>query len=227
MALNVQKNYTTFKYYLKSYVKRDGVDELIAFLDESDAATCPASTKYHLSCEGGLIQHSLNVFNRLIKQLKAEYGDNIPYSKSSIAVVALLHDISKVNFYKQANKNVKDENGKWTTVKQYVIRDDSERLIFGTHEENSLHLLQNFITLTYDEQVAILYHMGSSSDTTDEYRQARMLTAYKKVPLAFWLYMADMTATCVDEVERKEVKETTSGQNNDTATSNTEEQVPI
>lgn len=224
--INVEKNYMTYKWYLKSYVNREGVDKLLEYLDKSDANICPASTKYHLSCEGGFVQHSLNVFNRLFKLLKNEYGDNLPYSKESIALVALLHDISKVNYYKKTLRNVKDENGKWTSVEQYAVRDDDERFVYGTHEENSIEILSDFITLSYEEKVAILYHMGSNSETVDAYHEARKMTAYKKVPLAVWLHIADMLATCIDEVEGTAEVEKVE-QNNRETTGNTEEQVPI
>lgn len=225
-AINIDKNYVKYKWYLKSYVKRDGVDKLLEYLDKSDAVSCPASTKYHLSCEGGFIQHSLNVFNRLFTLLKNEYGDNIPYTKESIALVALLHDISKVNYYKVSTRNVKDENGKWTSVPFYTVREDDEKLVFGTHEENSIEIISQFINLTYEEKVAILYHMGSNSEAADAYHEARKMTAYKKVPLAVWLYAADMLATCIDEVETiEEVGKVE--QDNQQAVGNTEEQVPF
>ena len=165
--IDIEKNYMRYKWYLKSYVNREGIDKLIEYLDSSDAMRCPASTKYHLSCEGGFVQHSINVFNRLFKLLKNEYGDNLPYSKESIALVALLHDISKTNYYKVSTRNVKDENGKWTSVEYYSVREDDEKLVYGTHEENSIEILSQFIPLTYEERVSILYHMGSNSEAAD------------------------------------------------------------
>lgn len=225
--MNAEANYATYKKYLRAYIKRDGIDGLIDYLDHSDAVICPASTKYHLSCEGGYVLHSLNVFSRLIALLKDEYGDNIPYSKETIAIVALLHDISKVNYYKKTFRNVKDENGKWTSVEQYSVRDDNERLVFGTHEENSLHILQNFFKLSYDEQISILYHMGSNTDSPDEYHSARMLTAYKAVPLALFLHTADMLATCIDEVEKKEEKKEEKQNEQSSQPTNTEVEVQV
>lgn len=224
--IDIEKNYMRYKWYLKSYVNREGIDKLIEYLDSSDAMRCPASTKYHLSCEGGFVQHSINVFNRLFKLLKNEYGDNLPYSKESIALVALLHDISKTNYYKVSTRNVKDENGKWTSVEYYSVREDDEKLVYGTHEENSIEILSQFIPLTYEERVSILYHMGSNSEAADAYHEARKMTAYKKVPLAVWLHMADMLATCIDEVEGNSEVEKVE-QNNQQAVGNTEEQVPV
>ena len=41
-------------------VNRPGIDKLMGYIRGSDFYTAPASTKFHLSCEGGLLQHSLN-----------------------------------------------------------------------------------------------------------------------------------------------------------------------
>ena len=92
---DISNNYEMFKYFIKTYIKREGVDKLIEWLDSSDASEAPCSTQYHLSCKGGLIQHSLNVFSRLIKCLKDEYGEECPYTQEQIAIVAILHDLSK------------------------------------------------------------------------------------------------------------------------------------
>ena len=51
-----------FIYLLKN-TKRENIDKLIEWLEkETDFFSAPASTKYHLNYEGGLLVHSLNVF---------------------------------------------------------------------------------------------------------------------------------------------------------------------
>lgn len=62
MVVNVEKNYAKFRKYIQNYIKREGVEEFLEWLDTSDMKIAPASTKYHMSCEGGLCAHSLNVF---------------------------------------------------------------------------------------------------------------------------------------------------------------------
>ena len=229
--IDIEKNYKNYIRYLKTYIERDGIDALIEWLDtRTDAKIAPASTRYHLSCEGGYIQHSLNVFINLINLLenaKNVYG--FEYPKETIAIVALLHDISKVGFYKKIYKNVKnDETGKWEQVASYAVRDDDARLVYATHEENSLYVLNHFIKLTYEEQVAIRYHMGTISETADNFETNRMITAYKKCPLALYLHMADMMSMCIDEdttdnkdVRKpivKEEKSTNDGENKELST---------
>lgn len=46
--------------------KREGIEKLIDFLEKTDFFTAPASTRFHMSCEGGLLQHSLNVYDCLV-----------------------------------------------------------------------------------------------------------------------------------------------------------------
>ena len=203
--INIESNYKKFIKYLQTYVKRDGIDRFIEWLGKTDIDIAPASTKYHMSCDGGLVQHSLNVFMRLISLLNNEYPttaegvDTCPYSKESIALVALLHDISKVGYYKKIYKNVKnDETGNWEKVQSYAVKDEDARLLYATHEENSVYILSKFFKLTYDEELAIRYHMGSI-DAEDSFAQNRMLSAYKHCPLALFLHIADMQAMCIDE----------------------------
>ena len=46
-------------------VNREGMDELINFIEKSDFFKAPASTRFHGSNEGGLLEHSLNVYKIL------------------------------------------------------------------------------------------------------------------------------------------------------------------
>ena len=88
--------------------KREGIEKLIDFLEKTDFFTAPASTRFHSSYEGGLLQHSLNVYDCLAGlgtttgdvqefQTAGMRLDSIP--QESIIIVALLHDLCKVNFY--------------------------------------------------------------------------------------------------------------------------------
>lgn len=198
MTEETRQNYIKFRHYLKSYITRDGIDKLIKFLDEqTDLAVAPASGKFHASYEGGLVQHSLNVFNRMIKQMEAQYSDmsKCPYNKETIALVSLLHDISKVNVYALSMKNVKNEDGNWVQVPYYSIREDG--LLYGTHEENSIFILENFIKLTYEEKLAILYHSGGMNADSEK-SIARTMKAFT-CPLVVLLHVSDLLATSLDE----------------------------
>ena len=63
-------NIEKFENLLMS-VKRDGMDNLLAFIRKSDFYTAPASTRFHLAVDGGLLIHSLNVYECLSNKKKS------------------------------------------------------------------------------------------------------------------------------------------------------------
>ena len=201
MEINVERNYERYKSYIGKFVERPGVDKFLNWLDKSDAKIAPASTKYHCSYEGGLLEHEMNVFVQLRKLVKMQYGNDCPYSDETIALVSLLHDTSKINFYKVDYRNVKDAQGQWEKVPYYTVREDDERLIYGSHSENAVYMVKKFFDLSYEEELAILYHMGGMDTTEDKITPKNVISAFKKSELALLLYMADMLATCVVENE--------------------------
>lgn len=171
-------------------VKREGADKLLAWLtsDSCDFFRAPASTRYHGAYEGGLCEHSLNVYDNLCdylarKRVKDVY--DFEYSAESVAIAALLHDLCKVNFYVESTRNVK-ENGIWKTVPYYSIDD---KLPYG-HGEKSVYIASGYMRLTRDEAFAIRYHMGFSGPED----VSTIGSALEMFPLAFALYVADMEA---------------------------------
>ena len=208
--INVEQNFETFINEITQNVHREGIDKLIAWLKAKDTKIAPASTKYHLACEGGLVEHSLNVYNTLKKLLRCHYGpvaadangemyDPIPYTSETIAIVALLHDISKVNYYTIGERNTKDENGNWIKVPFYQVKEAENRLIFGSHSMNSFYMISKFIKLDYEEELAILHHMGGLDVTEDTLTVKNTTEAWIKSPLALLLHQADMQATFLIE----------------------------
>ena len=184
-------NEERFISIFKSKIHREGADRLLDFLcsDNSDFFTAPASTQYHGAYPGGLLEHSLNVYDCLCDYLSRErvrdvYG--LDYSDESIAIVALLHDLCKVNFYVESTRNVK-ENGVWVAKPYYTIDD---QLPYG-HGEKSVYIASGYMRLTRDEAFAIRYHMGFSGN--EESRDVG--NAFAKFPLAVALFTADMEAT--------------------------------
>ena len=175
----------------KEKITREGSDKLLEFLEKSDFFTAPASTRYHGAYEGGLLRHSLNVYECLVEYLardrvKQKYELNV--SEESAAIVALLHDICKVNFYTTSFRNSKNEQtGKWEKVPYYTINDT---LPYG-HGEKSVYMISGFIRLTRDEAMAIRWHMGFSG-IEDKNMIGKALEMY---PLAFALSVADMEAS--------------------------------
>ncbi len=187
----------------KEKIKRDGADKLLEFImsPSSDFFTAPASAKYHSAYEGGLCEHSLNVYDCLCDYLnrdvaREKYGLN--YSEETIAIVSLLHDLCKMNVYKVNYRNAKNEQGQWEKVPYYEF-DDS--LPYG-HGEKSVYMISPFIRLTREEAFAIRYHMGfSGADSTIATNSVSK--AFEMFPLAFALSTADMEATYYIESDKR------------------------
>ena len=178
----------------KENIKRGGADKLLEYLEKSDFFTAPSSTRFHGSYEGGLCEHSVNVYHCLKEYLsrhrtKELYG--MDYSEETIALVALLHDVCKVNFYTTEMRNKKNDSGVWEKVPYYTIND---RLPYG-HGEKSVYIISGFFygenRLTRDEAFAIRYHMGFSG-LEDKNSIGKALEMF---PLALALNVADMEAT--------------------------------
>lgn len=176
----------------KTYITREGSDKLLDYLEhKSDFFTAPASARYHGSYEGGLCEHSLNVYHCLAAYLERErvqelYG--MEYSPESIAIVSLLHDACKIGCYKKSFRNVKnDATGQWEKVPTYTFDDP---LPYG-HGEKSVYIVNGFIRLSREEAMAIRWHMGFSGPEDNR----TVGQALQKYPLAFALAVADMEAS--------------------------------
>ena len=176
----------------RKYIKREGAEALLDFMLSagSDFFTAPASTRFHGNYEGGLCEHSINVYNNLKEYLARPYTKKLfenEYSDESIAIVALLHDLCKMNCYKTSFRNTKNEAGQWVKVPYFEFEDN---LPYG-HGEKSVYIISGFMKLTREEAFAIRYHMGFS--TTDDPRNVGK--AFEMYPLAFALSIADMEAS--------------------------------
>lgn len=182
-------NREKFIQIYKEKITREGADRLLDYLtsDKCDFFTAPASTRYHGAYEGGLLEHSLNVYEclcQIVPRLHEKYG--FEFSEESLAVAALLHDLCKVNFYKTEMRNVK-KNGVWESVPYFTIEDN---LPYG-HGEKSVYIISGYMRLTRDEAFAIRYHMGFSGPEDP----GNVGKAFELFPLALALSWADMEAS--------------------------------
>lgn len=183
-----------FNTICSSYIHREGIDSLLNYLNTSDYFTAPASAQYHNAYYGGLLNHSLNVFDNLVL-LYNTYSDKIPtkYTMETLAIIALFHDLCKVNSYQLDYRNVKNETtGKWEKVPYYRF---SEKFHFGGHSRKSIFLIERFMRLTEDEAIAINCHMGAFDDDI----RKEISSIFSANPLALLLHMADMMATNLTE----------------------------
>lgn len=177
-------------------IQRDGADDLLKWLSESDFFVAPASTRFHGSHEGGLLEHSLNVYHCL-KEIVQQAGLQDTYSPETIAISALLHDVCKVNFYKKGFRNAKDEeSGQWYKKEVYEI---DEKFPCGEHADKSIIIIQNFIYLEPEEILAIRAHMGGW-DTAVKGGNGFVGKIFERSKLAVFLHFADMAATYLMEV---------------------------
>lgn len=174
-------------------INRPGMDDLMAWLERSDFYTAPASSRFHGDYKGGLLEHSLNVYDKLTGYV-SRYPE-LEISPETVAVVALFHDLTKVNYYSVSTKNVKDdETGIWHKEPFYKTDD---KLPLG-HGEKSVIILQSFIKLTRDEIFAIRWHMGGF-DNAVKGGDYGMGQAFELCPLAVMTHLADMEATYLVE----------------------------
>ncbi len=176
----------------KEHIHREGSDKLLEYLlsSGSDYFTAPASTRFHGSYDGGLLEHSLNVYHCLKDYLSRDRAKDIykmNYTDESIAIVALMHDLCKVNFYKTDFRNSKNEKGVWEKVPYYTIED---KLPYG-HGEKSVYIITGFMRLSREEAFAIRYHMGFSGVEDNN----TIGNVFEQFPLAFALCVADMEAS--------------------------------
>ncbi|MDO4977514.1 MAG: hydrolase [Eubacteriales bacterium] len=209
----IEENIKRFEELLGS-VKRDGMENLIKYIkNHTDFYSAPASTRFHLACEGGLLQHSLNVYDCLTaKKDSVIWGDilkEIP--EENLIIMALLHDLCKTNFYVEGTKNQKtydaekveaaepwqrkhDKQGDfiWETVKTYQIED---QLPLG-HGEKSVMLIQCYIRLSMQEVMAIRWHMGFSEEKVN---YGSVGAAMEKYPVVLALHEADLEASKILE----------------------------
>lgn len=179
--------------FIKAYneaIKRQGSAELLNWMcEKTDFFSAPASSKFHNAFEGGLCEHSLNVYQVMIDNFNGGNHDE------TMAICCLLHDLCKAEFYKVSQRNVKNEQtGQWEKVNYYTIED---KFPFG-HGEKSVFLIERFMRLKVEEAIAIRWHMGGFDDAVRGGSYA-LNNAFEKYPLCVKLHIADTMATYLVE----------------------------
>ncbi len=183
----------------REHIYRSGSEKLLAWLESTDFFEAPASTRFHLSRPGGLVEHSVHVFERLRTLCDVECQTTPAFEEptmETMAVCGLLHDICKANFYTVEMRNRKNEQGQWEKYPFYVVDD---QLPYG-HGEKSVYIASGFMKLSREEAFAIRWHMGGFDEAVKG-GSFSLNKAYEKFPLALLLHLADMQATYLDEVE--------------------------
>jgi hypothetical protein len=162
---------------------------------ENDTAylTAPASIKYHLNRENGLLEHSVNVTETLLK-LKAELAPEI--SDESCVIVALLHDLGKAGVpgnpqYLDNEPSEKQKRYGYPASTPYRFNTD---LVCLSVPVRSLYLVLPYLPLSEEEAQAIVYHDG-------QYVDDNRSVAAKEEKLTLLLQYADNWNGFIREVE--------------------------
>ena len=181
---------------------RNGVDNVIRQLEELGFFEAPASTAFHLNEQGGLVKHSLNVYDEAValadiqKKLCPEQAGK--FSDKSIAIASLLHDVCKAEIYREAKKSRKNNDGRWEYYKGYDV--DYSPFPIGHGEKSVIRLLQWGLELTEDEMLAIRWHMGAFDlPFQSPEAKANLNVAKNKCPLIALISAADGLATHILE----------------------------
>lgn len=176
--------------------KRDGIEELLDYMDEIGFLTSPASTQFHGAYEGALAEHSVNVLECAEKIGVALLG-GAEYNKiqDSVIICAILHDLGKCG---QFGKPLYVPNvlasGKVSDAKPYATNKD---LMTLPHEIVSCIEATKFIDLTEEEQRAIAWHNGL-------YGCFKFDIQGKETILYMILHWADMWASRIVETKKEE-----------------------
>lgn len=166
--------------------RRNGIGKLVAHMTTEGFFSAPCSSKHHLACEGGLAEHSWNVYEYAHKIAKAVLSKE-EYSelKNSITICSLLHDLGKMP---RRGKPVYVENilksGNRSEAEPYKTNKD---LMYQEHEIMSVVIASKYIDLTEDEENAILHHNGLYGKLDSSFG-----SYYDKSNLGMILHFADM-----------------------------------
>lgn len=198
--MTIEQNIARFEAEVGK-IDRPGIDKLMDYVRKSDFYKAPASTKYHLSVPGGLLQHSLNVLDALRGILTHNSNEDesrwdyevaghtvASISDESLTIMALFHDICKTYFYTTSTRNVKNkQTGKWEEKPYYDIDD---MMPLG-HGDKSAMIIKQYMELTSPEMYAIWWHMG----ITDGGDIRQFGQAIDKYSIIYALHTADMMAS--------------------------------
>lgn len=145
---------------------RDGMNDLLSWLETTSFYRDPASTKYHSAHDAGLLIHSLGVSSTFAQFMKDNPVFGVSYQTAYIA--GLLHDLCKIGCYERKERFRKDKFDKWEKYPGYEWI--TEPLPLG-HGSKSVEIASRFIRLTDQEKILLFWHMGPSTtaDINDFY----------------------------------------------------------
>lgn len=184
-------------------VSRPNLNDVINMLVDTGFFDAPASTKFHGNYPGGLCEHSLNVYTQAMyiytTQCKIRKDIAKKISKDNVIIASLLHDVCKADLYVKTKKWRKDENNKWEQYDTY--EHDYTALPVGHGEKSVIMILRTGFELTYDEILAIRWHMGGFDISTYNDAKQSFNVAGDESPLVPIIMCADVLASRIMEVK--------------------------
>ena len=178
---------------------RKGIEQVVAKLGELGFFEAPASSRFHLSCKGGLLEHSLNVYEAAMMlreqavKARPELEEQLPVD--SVAICTLLHDVCKTDIYKEGMLSRKNADGYWEKYLGYQV-DYNAGLPLGHGEKSVILLLSWGLELKPEEMMAIRWHMTAWDLPMQSPEHKESLNAAKaKTPLVSLVQLADGFAT--------------------------------
>lgn len=188
---------------------RDGMEEVIADLDDNGFFDAPASAGHHLNVKGGLVLHSLNTCKAALavwesmKQIEPTLEREVP--RESVIIASLLHDVCKQDIYKPALKRKKNNLGVWEDVPGYSVT--YKDFPMGHGEKSLVLLLCSGLELTDAEMLAIRWHMGAWGINMNSYEDVRNFdAAHILYPLVSIVHAADSLAAGIMERTEEDIE---------------------
>lgn len=200
-TFNEKDNKERFIKLLKE-TGRDNIDYVIEDLEDLGFFDAPASVKNHYNFPGGLVCHSLNVYDMAVAmresiiKLRPEMESKLPMD--SVAITALLHDTCKADIYRKVQRARKNEVGLYEKYDEYQV--SYENFPVGHGEKSVIMLLRSGLDLEDEEIFAIRWHMGAWDLNTDSIEDERSYRdAQKRSPLVSLIHTADTLAAQILE----------------------------
>jgi hypothetical protein len=172
--------------------RKQPFDNFIHFLEkETSWLTSPASTRFHLCEEGGLLKHSVGVAETLLK-FREFLAPGI--SEESCVIVGLFHDVGKVGM--PGKPLYIPNDNEWMVQQRGIKFKVNPEVVSMGLAVRSLYLVAKHLSLTDAEAQAIAYHDG-------QYIDDNKIIAHDEEPLTLLVHWADYWTAHIYEEGRK------------------------
>ncbi len=193
--MKLEEIYESLKH--KVVERKKDFDAFIFMLEtKTNWLTSPASTRFHLNEDKGLLKHSVGVAENLLK-FRQFLAPQI--SEESCVIVGLFHDVGKIGMPDKP-LYIKNDN-EWEEKNRNIKYKTNPKIVQMSLASRSLYLVSKYIPLSDAEAQAILYHDG-------QYIDDNKCIAHKEEPLTLLVHWADYWTAHIFEEGRKIVNDT-------------------